>query len=233
MAWGAATLPRFWRELPVTQLAARITEGEQFRQADLLAHSPNLATIAQTWPCRGAALHSVAVIRLRLFEETVAAGEVAAIDERADAARESVRASLSCSPADSFLWLALFSLESARGGFKDEYLRYLRMSYQLGPHEGWVMLRRNRIALSIFERLPDDMAERAISEFVELVANRFSFAAADLLTGPGWRLHEKLLERIKDVAQRDREALAEALAVKGRDDVTVPGVKLKTREPGR
>ena len=45
-----------------------------------------------------------------------------------------------------FLWFALFWLENMQFGFRDESIRYLEQSYELGPSEGWIALKRNGYA---------------------------------------------------------------------------------------
>ena len=87
--------------------------------------------------------------------------------------RNAIRESLSCSPADPFLWLALYWLDGTQHGYRPEDLKYLELSYQLGPNEGWIALRRNSVAFATFQQLPPELAEFAINEFVGLLKARF------------------------------------------------------------
>ena len=50
-----------------------------------------------------------------------------------------------------------------------ENANYLRLSYALGPNESWIALWRNRLAFSLFERLPTDLSDDALDEFIKLV----------------------------------------------------------------
>jgi hypothetical protein len=82
-----------------------------------------------------------------------------------------IRHSLACSPADSFLWRVLFWVENAMYGFSSDHLE--RMSYSLGPNEGWIALKRNLVAPAVFERLPPDVGEMAIREFASFFGSGF------------------------------------------------------------
>jgi hypothetical protein len=131
---------------------------------------------------------------------------------------------LSCSPADPYLWLALYWLASRRSDFKQDDLKYLRLSYQFGPNEGWIASKRNRLIFESFDRLPPDLANEALDEFVKLVDSSFYPDAVVILTGPAWRMRDLILPRLKNVAERHRKEFAKALYAKGYD-VVVPGVE--------
>jgi hypothetical protein len=152
------------------------------------------------------------------------------IDMQLNALRDSIRRSLACSPADPFLWVVLYWVEINRNGFQPDYLKYLRLSYQLGPNEGWIALKRNGYALAIFQQLPPDLAEMAIAEFATLVDTGFYAETAAILTGPGWPEREMLLSHLKDVSERYKEAFAKAVYKLGYD-VNVPGVVLRDPRP--
>ena len=118
-------------------------------------------------------------------------------------------------------------MENTHNGAKADYLKYLRMSYQLGPNEGWIGLKRNRVTFAASDKVPFDMAEYAINEFVGLVEMGFYEQAAEIFTGPAWRVREQLLPRLKNIDERHRRAFADILYTKGYD-VAVPG----TERPG-
>jgi hypothetical protein len=93
----------------------------------------------------------------------------------------------------------------------------------LGPYEGWIADRRNRVALSMFWRLPPDLAEAVIREFAAMVNSQFYEAAIAILTGPGWPLHDQLLAGLTDSDVRQRAEFAKELYSAGYD-VAVPGI---------
>jgi hypothetical protein len=98
------------------------------------------------------------------------------------------------------------------------------MSYSLGPNEGWIAVRRNRLALALFAVLTPDLQNKAVLEFAHLVDSGFVPEAADILTGPGWPVRERLLSRLAHVDELYREQFAKAVYQLGYD-VSVPGVK--------
>src|SRR5262249_17455441 len=103
------------------------------------------------------------------------------------------------------------------------YVKYLRMSYGLGPNEGWINLKRNPAAFAIFEQLPRDLGEKVIQEFVNLLKGGFHTQAADILAGPAWRLREQLLPRLREVDPFHLRAFAKVLDSKA-INIAVPGV---------
>jgi hypothetical protein len=90
-------------------------------------------------------------------------------------------------------------LEVNENGFSNKALDYLRMSYVLGPNEGWISAKRNGFALAIYDQLPEDIAERVVPEFVSLVRSGFHPQAAANLAGPGWSKRETLVAALARV----------------------------------
>jgi hypothetical protein len=230
VGWGAATLPQFWRQSAIERTAAYIVDRTAFRPDALLPLLPAVEEAEQSAYCRPEALRSAAIIRMRLAEDAMAAGERDAIDERLGALQDTVRRSLACAPSDSFMWMTLAWLDGARQGFRPEQLQYLALSYRLGPDEGWVAARRNRFALSMFARLPPDLADAAVTEFAHMVQSRIYEDTLAIFTGPGWPIRDRLLTALEDVGEPQRDAFAKALYSKGYD-VKVPGVALREPRP--
>jgi hypothetical protein len=223
LAWGVISFPEFWRNSSIEQVADRIKTREPYSTESLVALMPALNVIEDAPYCHPAAMQAASIIRLRVLEATMEGGERRNIDGNMDALRRSIYRSLGCSPADPFLWSVLYWVETTRTGFRDSYINYLRLSYELGPNEGWVAVRRNVLALSVFDRLPDDLREQALDEFAQLVDNGFYEQSVQTLTGPGWRFRDLLLEHLKPVAARHRQAVAKILYKMGYD-VSVPGI---------
>jgi hypothetical protein len=152
------------------------------------------------------------------------------IDEQLKSLGNVIRSSLSCSPADPFLWLAFYWVESTKNGFRSDYVKHLKVSYETGPSEGWIALKRNPITFTLSEALPDNLAKYAINEFVGLVQMGFYEQAAEILTGPAWRLRQQLLSRLQNIEERHRRAFADILYKKGYD-VAVPGIERQGSRP--
>jgi hypothetical protein len=228
IAWGVWTLPIFWRSAPLAQTAASVTNHVPYQTVKLQALTPAIDDFEQEAACEPHALHDSAVIRLRLMEDAYRPEQIAELDGRLDAVDKAIQRSLGCSPADPFLWLVLYSIKSAKGGFRSEYLNYISMSYRLGPREGWIAVQRNRLVMAIFPLLPPDLAAAAVKEFATLVANRLYDPSADILLGPGWNVRDRLLAQLAEVPLRERTEFAQRLRGRG-SDLAVPGVVTGTR----
>ena len=225
IVWGAATFPIFWSQLPIERTAIAIAERDAFKRHSLDALLPAVDRIEQSSYCQPEALHSAAMIRLRLAEEAVSGAERDVIDARLSALEDSILKSLACAPSDPFLWTILTWLDQARQGFQPQQLTYLRLSYRLGPNEGWIADRRNRLALSMFWQLPPDLAKAAVHEFAAMVNSQFYVDAIAILTGPGWPLRDRLLAGLEDSGHQQREEFAKQLRSAGYD-LAVPGITL-------
>jgi hypothetical protein len=223
ITWGIFTLPTMLRQSVAINTAKHIIQGDSFKDGALDALRPGIATVSADKWSHPSALSSVAIINLRYLEEAMAGADQGQIDPKMTGLDNAVRDSLANAPADPFLWLVLFWLKNTHDGFSRENLKYLRMSYSLGPNEGWVAVRRNRLAIAIFGQLPPDIAESAVAEFARLVDSNFFSEAADILTGPGWLVRDRLLAGLKDVTDVNREIFAKTVYRLGYD-VAVPGV---------
>jgi hypothetical protein len=231
-AWGVWTFPIFWHQSSDESIARQIISGNPYQLEALLHLKQDLEVVEQSSYCRASATRSVAIIRLRIAEQTILTGDTKSIDNEFDALRKSLLGTLSCSPADPFSWLALFWLDNIQDGFSTKTLSYLRLSYRLGANEGWIALKRNHISFSIFEALEPDLAEMTIREFLQLLSTGLYVEVADILTGPAWRVRESILPRLTQVPLRNREILATVLRNRG-NEISVPGVLEQGFNPWR
>jgi hypothetical protein len=236
VAWGAVTLPTFWRQAPIERIGQQVIEGDTFVGEDLdqgLAKVlPAVEAIERADRCVAPARHAAAIIRVRMAEDAFAAAEPEMLDTSLASLQRSIRGSLACSPADPFLWFILFWVENSVQGFSPDHFRYLRMSYALGPNEGWIALKRSPFAVALYDQLPPDLAEKAGSEFVRLIQSGFIREAAVILTTSGWRNRSALLARLQELPTRYRGVFAGAVYDLGYD-IEVPGVKRPEPRPWR
>jgi hypothetical protein len=228
IGWGSDVLPSFAREEPLEQLASHIIAGSLFKRELLASVTPQVEAAEQANPCRASALHSAVIVRTRITERAVVEGDE--ITAELSALDTSIRQSLACSPADPFLWTVLYWAESNQNGFQPPYLQYLRLSYLLGPNEGWIAMRRSAYALSIFQLLPTDLKPKVVAEFANLLDSGFYAAAIQIFTGPGWSNRSVLLPQLKDVGELQKSIFANVLYKDGYD-VTVPGVAPRDPRP--
>lgn len=228
IVWAAAAFPYFLRHAAISHTSMRIVEGQAFKFEQLTAQIPAIEAAENLRNCYPRAARSAAIIRLRIAEDSIPRGDGRLIDDTMQAAEQSVRRALACAPVDSFLWLALYWVELNRSGYNSAYQAHLRLSYRLGPNEGWVALKRNPLAFAIYPRLEPDLAPQAVSEFVRIVRSEFYSEAADILTGPAWRFRDVILPALENIPERQRRNFASVLVARGYE-VEVPGVKIIDR----
>jgi hypothetical protein len=228
--WGLTSFPIFWQQSPVERTASQVIAGAPFKTNALMSQISAVEAIERATYCRPGSLRSAAIIRLRLVEDIISSGDRAPNDENMNALGQSIRQSFACSPADPFLWLVYFWMQSTQNGRTSEQLKYLRISYQLGPNEGWIGLKRNHIAFAIFEQLPPDLAENAIDEFVALLETGLYAQVAEIFTGPAWHVRNVILPRLKSIADWRRELFVKAVDRLGYD-IDLPSTEKLDRRP--
>src|SRR5262249_24778290 len=141
IAWGLLVLPNGWRSIAIERMSGAIIAGEAFRPDVIDAQLERSVATVSGW-CRPASVRSAAILRLALWEDAVSQGQRELIDPRIGLLRVGILRALGCSPAEPYRWLVLFTVDSSRTGFDPRYLAYLRLSYQLGPNEGWISQHR-------------------------------------------------------------------------------------------
>ena len=105
--WGASELPVFWQDSTIEKIATQIIAGDRFKIETLAQQLPIIDSIEKSSPCRPAGLRSAAIIRLRMLEMARSDKDGQRSDEQSNSVASLIRSSLSCAPADPFLWLAL------------------------------------------------------------------------------------------------------------------------------
>ncbi|MBB4379901.1 hypothetical protein [Bradyrhizobium sp. SBR1B] len=226
--WPLEALPAFWAAVPAKEPIARILAGDRFKPGAVNGMGAMLQAQARPTIARNDVARAEALIRLRIAEEATGRMSAEEADHEAAMADTKIRSSLEFNPADSFLWLMLYSMDTAHRGFDEKTLEYLSQSYATGPIEGWIALRRNALALATFSNLTGTTQQRVVSEFTGMVDSEFTDAAALNLMGVGWMQRERLLASIAIVNVVPRESFARRLAKEGLK-VRVPGVEIDER----
>ena len=226
IGWAGFVAPAAWRQASAAPLGNKIVFGERFKAGVLEDYLASAPPDAGDRLCRPLTGRTLAVARLRLAEEALSDGDGGLIGQTEAAGEAALRRSLACTPTDSFLWFALFWMANSREGFQPDHLKFLRLSYRTGPNEGWLAIRRNRLAIAIYPALPDDLKQAAAGEFVQLVKSDLITAAANILAGPGTPIRGLLLSRLHGLDEKKLRFLALLLAGSGIDD---PFPELDTR----
>lgn len=214
LAWGILTLPTSWNEFPVNQIADSVVRGETFPLNILETQIATARQESDAGYCKPAIAHSAAILQLAILNQSFDASS-SSVDEDLEKARQSVISGLSCAPADSYLWFALFQIESLQSGFRSEYVRHLAMSYRVGPNEAWIAIPRNRAAFAIFEALPGQLQSDVLDEFCLLLRTELYIEAVDIFLGPAAAHRQQVIDRLSKVPTRNRQLFAVLLARKG------------------
>ncbi len=220
IVWGISEFSMFRRETTISNIAKRVIAGEPFKPEILLNQASLPEQVEKPATCRPLTLRSAAVVRLRIAEISDNPSLAPAL-VRTNSAVDAIRNSLSCSPADPFLWLVLFALEPSA------QLSYLSASYRLGPNEGWIALKRNPVAFAEFDELPEDLRGTVVQEFLSILEMDLYEEAMKIFVGPAWDKRELILSRMDRISLRHRQNLAVRLDAGGYD-VIIPGTTLNT-----
>ena len=230
-AWSAGLLASGRLSTRLDDVAGKVLRGEAFRAEDLEALVPRVIAVGNDPAPRPAALRSATVIALRQAEAAVLDGRRIEMDERLATLGRLLDRALATMPTDAYLWLALFWHRNAVSGFTPGNLALLERSYALGPAEGWIGVRRIRVALVFLSRLPPALQEQVVQEFARLVNARFSDMPA-ILAGPGWPVRERLVAALASASEESRTSFRQSLIAMGIDiDIDIPGLARPADRP--
>ncbi len=231
IVWGVHCFPIFWKQAAIEHIAQRIIRGEPYKIEVFSQEMPVIEDAENSTTCRPIALWSSSIIWLRMVEEDSRNEQQKPVNvsllNRLD---NSIQRSLSCSVAEPFLWLVLYWVESTKKNVKGDYAKYLKMSYQLGPNEGWIALKRNPVAFANYERLPPDLQSDVITEFLALIGSGFYQQAADIFSGPAWRLRNTILPQFANLPRRNQEDFVRTVRERG-IDAKIPGIESPSQRP--
>jgi hypothetical protein len=228
LVWCWLALPSFLLSAPAHEVSARIISDARFKSGVLGEVLARLEKLPQPILVQPELAEAKTLIRLRTAEEAMQHENSDQFDREAAAAEQILKSTLSLNPTESFLWMMLYSMETSRHGFDLSNIDYLDRSYSSGPNEGWIALRRNRLALAIFPMLNETQQNRVILEFAGLVDSEFTEPAAFNLTTVGWNYRNNLLARLDGVDIASRQLLAKQLSNDG-FKVKIPGVDAEER----
>jgi len=226
--WSGATLPAFRSAAAANDVTSRILAGSRFQSGTLGDVLASILASPAPLVQRSDLPRAEALVRLRILEEAIGRKDLDQVDRESATADARLKFALVLNPADSFLWLMLYSEEIAREGFAETTVTFLEQSYATGPLEAWIALYRNRLALAAFASLNETMQAKVVSEFAGLVESDFAEDATLNLMGVGWKRRDRLLASLANVNLIPREAFAKRLSREGLK-VSVPGVELEDR----
>jgi hypothetical protein len=219
VTWGGWSLPVFKAQASPVFVAEKILQGHSYKMPRLLLTLRQTEALAASYPfCNPVALHSLTAIRLGILKNTIGGSDQTLFDSSYNALYAAARQTLTCSPADSFVWLTLFWIDAARHGQTADNANYLRMSYAVAPNEAWIALWRSHLAFSLFDRLPADLADHSLEDFVNLLkTRRVYWEMAKMFENTSADGRRRIAERLQTVDLLYRQAFVGALRDKGLD----------------
>jgi hypothetical protein len=114
-----------------------------------------------------------------------------------DALRDQVKL-LRQSPSDSLGWYAFARLRAELDGMDEVGLDAVRLSYALGPSEGWISPIRLRYLFLMWDTLPQDIQHLIEVELDSVFRDVFMFKALEDLVGPTRPFGPEVMARIAE-----------------------------------
>lgn len=223
LCWAVLAAQSSRASAPYEDLARQITAGAAFADDVLLGAAGDRIALTPPRIVNATRQRAAAILRLRLLESALDRGDPAALDARMAALRSALHDAFAANPADPFLWLTQYWLDTTQLGSASDNLAFLAASYAFGPREGWIALRRDRLGLTMFARLDAPTQQLVVSEFSAMVDARFTVEAADNLAGPGWPIRDRLVASVAEADPGAKQALARYLYSQG-IALAIPGV---------
>jgi len=196
---------------------------ERFRPGALDDMLARMRSVSQATILQPEFSQAEALISLRVAEQAAQRKSADNADSEIEAAESKLRTALATTPSASFLWWMLYSVKTARNGFDSLYMRSLEQSYATGPFEGWIALRRNRVALATLSTLDEKVQRAVIAEFAAMVDASYIEASIATIEGATSVQRDRLMASLTNVDIASRQALAKQLWRNGMK-VDVPGV---------
>ena len=228
--WGVLLLPRFWQAASLNHIAAEIVQGHAFTQKTMVQASLQAAPELSLPSCNPTELHNAVVLHLAILNDGLAKKNQSLVEQSYASLYELSRNALACAPSDGFTWLILFWLDADRRGVRPENLAYLRLSYEVSPNEGWIAIWRNRLAMTMFDGLPPELANKALVEFVTLLdAAQFYDEMASIFESAPADVRRRIVQQLSAASPLPRQTFARVLYDRGLEvaipDTTIPGLR--------
>lgn len=226
VTWGGFVLPLFGQQTTINRVANELLKGQDFKLQTLTAETQKVSA-QQSVVCSPTELRSAVVLGRAILSDAIASNQ-ASVDSNYSSLVNSARRAISCSPGDPFVWLTLFGLDEARNGLTPRNERFLRLSYALGRNEGWIAYWRVQLALAQFKRLPTDLSNDVLDDFVKLVDTQVLYEeTAEIFAKAPPEARRQIGDYLKNSQTNPRQIFARVLYDKG---LEIPGI---TRPPER
>jgi hypothetical protein len=201
--WGITNFARGAVQDEFQSLEARLLHFETFSPAAATKLLEGAA--AANDACDHHAQRALLLLEIPLVDAALRSGAVGDFDRHNQSLEARAKQTIACAPRDSFLWLLLFGLEVEHGRLDSHAFDLLATSYETSPNEAWVAVRRTAVAIPVVLASPEPVQEKILTEFQNLVRNRFlEFPArAYSSVSPATRaLLQSRIEQLDPISQR-------------------------------
>lgn len=216
MTWLSASVGvrRLDSGLFLRPVATRMMSGEPYDPAAVAKIDADMSVVLSDRVCDYQALQDLAIVRSALAEIAFQADDADLADKRLTAAEQAGRASVSCSPGSPRAWTILAWIEYIRHEDTPLLRTYLRKSFRSGPYEGWSLVRRMEILLSLYPKLDkseladlkqsvnwlavQDMAEYIGEQYIANAKPEARAALRDILAETSERAQKRAAKVIRD-----------------------------------
>ncbi|MCL8485495.1 MULTISPECIES: hypothetical protein [Bradyrhizobium] len=210
LAWGGLSAKDSAISDDFVAVEARLLRFETFTPG-AANRALQLAQANPVSACDSHAQHTLLLLEIPLLDAALRAGAVKEFDQRMAAMEERTRLTLSCAPRDSFAWLVAFGLALGHGHLDDSAFALLAQSYQTGPNEAWIAVRRTILASPVITRAPDGVKAEILDEFGTLVRRGFVDVVAKAYVSAPSQAQALLKSRIDQLDSRAQTSFAKAV----------------------
>ncbi len=221
MCWSVPNFLTAREVAPLGAMVAVALSGDSYKPEVATRIYRYVDRLEEAGGCHGSG--DIAILRLRAAASSIKSENSQVIESALAQAKRAIRSALVCSPSQPYLWYALFWVESTLTHSKEDHLKYLKMSYELGPHEGWFSEPRCQTALPLLSFFSTRLQEIILSEYLDMVKYD-PHAAARVLMSLDEDLRAKLVASLVRVPLEARTEFARVLSTTDLD-VQVPGVE--------
>ena len=214
IAWPLAMARDRLLDTPFENMAFRINTGQAY-DYDVLARTSVRDPDPPGCDLNGMRQHLI--VRSELLNAAIESGAIDQIDAVSDELWSASERLLICEPSDSFSWLMRYWLMTRRVGLTPDTFAALERSYRFGPREAWIAVRRNQLAISVFDYLPATLKAQALTEYVDLLRAYVTSAPVEVFVRSKPNVRRALMDATRQLPDTLRNSLLSTLEVRVAD----------------
>lgn len=205
-------------------VATRMMFGEPYDPTVVAAIDADMSVVLSDRLCDYQALQDLAIVRSALVEIAFQADDADLADERLTAAEQAAKASVACSPGSPRAWTILAWIEHIRHDDTPDLRTYLRKSFRSGPYEGWSLVRRMEILLSLYPKLDESELADLKQSVNWLAVKDMAEYIGELYVATKPESRAALRDILAETPDRAQKRAAEVIR-NGGEDISLPAVE--------